>query len=189
MKQLDISKGGFFWERAMYQSDAFLSLSKNAVKMLIALLDDRKRPKEVIGSKKKRIPKFTNLSSLKASYIRLRERYGMNDSGISHAKTELLEKGFIKITNEGGLGQHDQTTYGLTEDYKNWRPGVVIRKRKNDVHRGYQGQKLGVRDPAYIKKTRAGNLRLTHAMKPETKVEVSLLIPETKIDEKSNAVA
>ena len=36
-------RGGFYWERELYQSDAFLSLNKNAIKVLIAVLDSRKR--------------------------------------------------------------------------------------------------------------------------------------------------
>ena len=33
--------GGFYWERNVYQSKAFLSLGINAMKMLIALFDVR----------------------------------------------------------------------------------------------------------------------------------------------------
>ena len=45
--QKKIKHGGFYWERELYQSAAFLSLSKNAMKVLIAILDSRKRESKV----------------------------------------------------------------------------------------------------------------------------------------------
>ena len=207
MKQNEIRNGGFFWERTIYQSDAFLSLSKNAIKMLIALLDDRRKPHDWKKLKKKypNTPDFLNLDRLKAPYVRLKERYGMNDDGIARAKSELLEKGFINITNPGGLGKRDQTLYELVDDFKIWKPGDVIRKREKDVKRGYQGKRLGATAPLKCgkfggplepcefefgecgdcllgikKKIRSGNRRLTHAVKPETKKVFSIRKPESK---------
>ena len=99
--------GGFYWGRNLYQSKAFLSLGKNAMKMLIALFDVRvfekpSKAKDKKGAKRK--PICTNLERLEAPYKTLEEKYKMNQQGIVRAKDELLAKGFIKITREGGLG-------------------------------------------------------------------------------------
>ena len=70
--------GGFYWERELYQSDAFLSLGKNSIKVLIALLDSRQRekPSEAKTRKgKKRKPKFVNLDCLEIPYGTLTKVY------------------------------------------------------------------------------------------------------------------
>lgn len=145
MKQKEIPNGGFYWERSMYQSDAFLSLTKNAMKFLIALMDARIRASGINRAKKrgKRVAEYTNLDRIQMPYTLLKARYSMNDEGISRAKDELLAKGFISITREGGTGQHDCTLYALIEDYRHWAPGIVFRERKRDIRRGYQGKRLG----------------------------------------------
>lgn len=181
MKRNDIPRGGYYWERAMYQSDAFLSLSKNAMKLLIALMDARMRDKSGNNARKpgKRSKvRFTNLDRIQMPYSVLRETYSMNDDGIARAKDELLAKGFISLTREGGTGQHDTALFALIDDYQHWTKGIVFRTRRRDVRRGYQGKRLGASAPE--NETRSGNLRLTHAAKPETKSQVSLRKPETK---------
>lgn len=169
MQQNKIPRGGIYWERSLYQSDAFLSLSKNAMKFLIALLDARKRGVHKIGKRKETV--FVNIDRIEMPYSLLKERFSMNDEGIARGKDELLAKGFIDITREGGTGQHDTALYALIDDYQRWRPGMIFRRRKRDVRRGYQGKRLGATAPKDedSNKTRSGNLRLIHAAKPESK--------------------
>jgi hypothetical protein len=100
--------GGFYWERQLYQSDAFLSLGKNGIKFLIALLDNRQRekPSEAKDRKgNKRKPKFINLDRLEIPYGTLEKVYNMNRSSIPSAIDDLLAKGFIKISYHGPLCQ------------------------------------------------------------------------------------
>jgi hypothetical protein len=157
--------GGFYWERYVYQSEAFLSLGINAIKMLIALFDIRifekpSKARDKKGVRRKRI--CINLKRLEVPYRTLEKKYKMNQQGIVRAKDELLEKGFIKITHEGGLGEHDKAQYELVDDYLKWKPGMApIRTRKRDVRRGYQGKGLG----AVKNKTRSQNVRLVHTSK------------------------
>ena len=49
----NIKHGGTFIERELYQSDAFLSLGKNAMKVLIALLDNRQRESQAMAKDRK----------------------------------------------------------------------------------------------------------------------------------------
>ncbi len=155
--------GGFYWERTVYQSQAFLSLGKNAIKFLIALYDVRKREnpssaKDKKGTKRKQV--FVNLDCLEMPYKTLEKKYKMNQQGITRAIDELLAKGFIKISHHGGLGEHDKNRYALIDEYLIWKPGILpIRNRNRDVRRGYQGKCLG----ASKKKTRSQNVTLLHA--------------------------
>jgi hypothetical protein len=174
--------GGFYWERSVYQSEAFLSLGINAMKMLIALFDVRIFEKPRKSKDRKgliRKPICINLKTLEMPYLTLQKKYKMNHQGIVRAKDELLAKGFIKVTHEGGLGEHDKARYALVDDYLEWKPGMKpIRSRNRDVRRGYQGKGLG----AVKSKTRSQNLRLIHTSKSETP-EDSLLTncePKTK---------
>lgn len=141
-----MKRGGFFWERELYQSPAFLALHKNAMMMLIALMDARKREfqsraKDKKGSKRK--SEFINLDRLEMPYATLQKIYGMNQQGIVRAIDKLLANGFIEISHYGGMGEHDKTRYALIDDYIKWKPGTVFRKRERDVKMGYQGKRLG----------------------------------------------
>jgi hypothetical protein len=172
--------GGFYWERSVYQSEAFLSLGKNAMKFLIALFDVRifeKRSKAKDRKGVERKPICINKDKLEMPYLTLQKKYKMNQQGIVRAKDVLLEKGFIKVTHEGGLGEHDKATYALVDDYLKWKPGMKpIRSRNRDVRRGYQGKDLG----AVKSKTRSQNLRLIHTSKCETPGDSLLTNCETK---------
>jgi len=117
--------GGFYWERELYQSEAFLSLGKNSIKVLIALMDNRQRekPSEAKDKKgRKRKPKFINLDRLEVPYGTLEKVYKINRSSIPSAFDELLAKGFIKISYHGGAYKHDKNKYAWSDDYLLWTP-------------------------------------------------------------------
>ena len=150
MKNKPTKKGGFYWERKLYQSPAFLNLHRNALIMLIALMDARKREFQSQAKDKKgnrRKPEFVNLDRLEMPYTTLQKVYGMNQQGIVRAIDKLLANGFIKISHYGGLCKHDMTRYALIDDYLEWEPGTVFRKRARDVRMGYQGRRLGATKP------------------------------------------
>jgi hypothetical protein len=139
--------GGIYIERELFQSKAFLSLNKNSIKVLLALLDNRERePQGKAKDKKgnKRKPKFINLDSLEVPYGTLEKVYKINRSNIPAAIDELLAKGFIKISYHGGACKHDKSTYALSDNYlfwtKNTAPFEVRPKREKH---GYQGRRLG----------------------------------------------
>lgn len=139
--------GGFYWKRELYQSDAFLSLNKNAMKVLIALLDNRKRePQRQAKTKKgnKRKPDFINLNCLVIPYGTLEKVYKINRSSIPKAIDELLAKGFIKTSYRGGACKHDMSKYALSDNYLFWTPHTApFEVRQKRERHGYQGQRMG----------------------------------------------
>jgi hypothetical protein len=142
-------RGGFYWGRELYQSDAFLSLSKNAMKVLIAILDSRRRETKNQAKDKKgrpRKPKFINLDRLIVPYGLLEKTYKIPRGRISAAFDELLAKGFIAIVYHGGRFKHDNSIYAWSDNYLLWTPkaGPFEIRPKRERH-GYQGRALGAR--------------------------------------------
>jgi len=139
--------GGIYIERELYQSGTFLSLNKNSMKVLIALLDDRmQEPQRDAKDKKgrKRKPKFINLDRLEIPYGILEKVYKINRSSIPKAINELLAKGFMKISHHGGACKHDKSKYAWSDNYLLWTPRTEpfeIRPRRE--RRGYQGRRVG----------------------------------------------
>lgn len=136
--------GGFYWERELYQSDAFLSLGKNSIKVLIALLDNRKRENPGTSRSKKgnkRKPQFINLDRLEIPYCALEKIYKINRSSIPRAIDELLAKGFIKISYHGGACKHDKSLYSWSNNFLLWNAGAkpFETRPKREKH-GYQGR-------------------------------------------------
>jgi len=147
MKGKKYKSGGIFIERELYQSDAFLSLGKNAIKVLFALLDNRDRePKGKAKDKKgnKRKLKFINLDRLEIPYGTLEKVYKISRSNIPTAIDELLAKGFIKISYHDRACKHDKSTYAWSNNYLLWtkytKPFEVRPRRERH---GYQGRRLG----------------------------------------------
>jgi len=134
-------KGGFYWERELYLSDAFLSLGKNSMKVLIAILDSRIRAKDNRG--KYINNKFSNLDNLKMPYDTLENKWKISRGSIAPAFDALLEKGFLTIKKHGGIYRGDKTIYAWSDNWVIWRKGMVFEIRAKDVKRGYQGQGLG----------------------------------------------
>ena len=96
MLQKKYKHGGFYWERDLYQSDAYTSLGKNSMLVLIALLDNRQREKPGRAKDKKgnkRIPQFINLDRLEIPYGTLEKVYKINRSSIPGSIDELLGNG------------------------------------------------------------------------------------------------
>jgi hypothetical protein len=139
--------GGFYWERELYQSEAFLSLNKNAIKLLIALLDSRQREKPSKAKDKKgnkRKFRFINLDRLEMPYGTLEKVYKINRSSIPAAFDELLAKGFIKISYHGGACKHDKNKYAWSDEYLFWTPASApFEVRTKREKHGYQGRRIG----------------------------------------------
>ena len=141
-----IKKGGIFIERELYQSPAFLSLRKNSLKILIALLDNRKREAPKYAKDKKgrsRKPQFINLDRLEIPYGMLEKVYKINRSSIPAAIDELLAKGFISISYHGGAWKHDKSKYAWSNNYLLWTPhSAPFAIRPQRERHGYQGRQI-----------------------------------------------
>ena len=137
-------KGGIYIERELYQSEAFLSLNKNAIKVLFALLDNRNRgpKKDKKGAKQKR--PFINLDCLVIPYGTLEKVYKISRSNIPAAIDELLAKGFIKINYHGGACKHDKSIYAWSNNYLFWTKNTApFEERPKREKHGYQGRRCG----------------------------------------------
>jgi hypothetical protein len=151
IKKANPKTGGFYWERKLYQSEAYLSLKKNSMLVVIHLLDIRKREaprnaKDKKGNKCK--PRFINLDHLEIPYGVLEKVYKINRSSIPVAIDELLAKGFIKIVHCGGAYKHDKSIYAWSDNYLMWTPGMKpFSKRPKRERHGYQGRRLGATKP------------------------------------------
>jgi hypothetical protein len=142
-------QGGFYWERELYQSDAFLSLGKNAMKVVIAVLDSRQRESKDKAKDKKgrpRRPRFTNLNRLIVPYGLIEKTYKVPRGRIPAAFDELLAKGFLKIAYHGGRSKHDTNRYSWSDNYLLWTPDAApFEVRPKREKHGYQGRALGAR--------------------------------------------
>jgi hypothetical protein len=139
-------KGGIYFTRELYLSDAYLSLSKNGMKVLVAILDNRMREtqgkaKDKKGAKRK--PKFINLDRLEIPYKTLEKKFKIPCGSIPRAIDDVLAKGFVTISHQGGAYKHDKNLYAWSDNYLFWKKGTVFAERKKDVKRGFQGKNLG----------------------------------------------
>ena len=151
IKKPGLKTGGIWFKREIYQSEAFLSLGKNSMKALIALLDNRKtesprHAKDRKGIKRK--PKFINLHQLEIPYGVLGKVYKISQSCIPKAIDELLAKGFIEIVHHGGAYKRDKSIYALSDNYLIWTPDMkpFSERPKREKH-GYQGRRIGATSP------------------------------------------
>ena len=144
---------GTWFEREMFTSRAYLELTGFASQLLVLFLAKRDIDKE---------RKVRNKNSITMTYIELENFYqrreanlkgsrqyeksnlpkGISRPRITRAIEKLLAHGFIKIVHRGGAYHQDKTIYALTDDWRLWRPGMVIRKREPDTRkRGYNSKK------------------------------------------------
>lgn len=159
--------GGIYFERKIYQSKAFCSLSRNGMKFLIAILDQRRMNPAYKNAVKKgfRAERFIDLDKIEMPYRTVHRKYGIPMSKVPQAIDDCMAKGFINITHHGGNGEHDKSTYALTDDFMTWKTGQVIHKRQNDAKRGYRGKRLG----AIAQKSHDGGARFKWRLPPENK--------------------
>jgi hypothetical protein len=154
--------GGFFFERELYQSPAFLSLAKNAMKALIALLDGRDM-KNVSPKGKKKSFKCMNHDNLRLPYGLLEKTYLIPRGRIPAAIDELMEKGFMERKEAGGSKKHDMAKYALSGRWRLWIPGAKpFQVREAREHHGYQGRPLG----AIANRSKTEGANIAHKTEP-----------------------
>lgn len=77
-----------------------------------------------IGSKKR--PNFSciNKNEIQILYADLAKKpWSMANAVTTRGIDELLNKGFIKVIEQGGRAKGHASIYGLSEDYLKWKPG------------------------------------------------------------------
>jgi hypothetical protein len=140
---------GTWFERDVFTSRAYLELTGFAPQLLVLFLAKRQINSDKI---------VMNKNDITMTYLELENIYhrhevhgqevvrdnlprGISRPRIVRAIDILLAHGFIRIVRRGGAYQQDKTVYGLVEDWRFWRPGVVFSKREPDTRqRGYNGR-------------------------------------------------
>lgn len=161
-------KPGTWVERDLYISRAFHALGGFAPQLLIMLLGERfikRTTGECTNLDKITMPyaKLENIynstqgmsegmKKLVTAGMRSRKKDGISRPRIIRAWDDLLAKGFIKITHQGGAWQQDKSTYGLVDDWRSWKPGKVFRERPKDTRTlGYRKPKVEVKAESSIR--------------------------------------
>jgi len=148
-KKVKKAAPGTWLDRDLYTSRAYLELTGFAPQLLALFLGKR----DISADRT-----VKNRDAITMTYIELENIYyrreaqgqkevrddlprGIKRPRIVLAIDNLLAHGFIRIVHRGGAYQQDKTIYGLTDDWRHWRPGIVFRTRKPDTRqRGYNGR-------------------------------------------------
>ncbi len=120
-------------------SDAFRALKASTKEILIQIYFEID-----LTSKKKRgkyQPQIKNRYEIKMPYREIKERLGYSDKTIWLAFQQILAHGFLKIIENGGGCKGDVNVYGITEDWRDWKSGKVIRKIRKNGKAGWQKEK------------------------------------------------
>lgn len=130
------AKSGTWFPREMSRSRAYWALSGTAKGILLQFLMKRNMNNQ---------HHCTNINELTMTYKELENIFGKKPDGkpdgvsrgaITKGLNDLLAKGFISIIKQGGAFQKDKTIYGLTDDWKQWRKGDVLRTKPRGRNAG-----------------------------------------------------
>lgn len=142
-----MAKGAFI-HKEILESKAYLALKGIAPQVFVLFMLKRQFepiPGTKRGSKKNK--QCVNSQSLSLTYIEAKKKYGITQPRLTRAIDELLAKGFLTCTYQGGNQKQDKSTYGLIDKYLLWKPGIVFEKRKFDpVERGFRRPKRDGRE-------------------------------------------
>jgi hypothetical protein len=136
-----MAKGAYF-PKEILQSEAYLALKGIATQVLGLFMLKRQFERIPVPKRGKEKKKCVNDQSLSLTYIEAIKEYGITQPRLTRAIDELLAKGFLTCTYQGGTWKQDKSTYGLIDKYLLWRPGTVFEKRHFDpVGRGFRKPK------------------------------------------------
>lgn len=128
---------GTWMTRDMFTSKAFWALSGTAKGLLILFLSKRDMNKQ---------HEVLNRRNITLTYKELENLFGIDAFGrskglsrgsITRGIKDLLAKGFIEIVEQGGAFQKHKTIYGLTDEWKWWSSGTVMREKERGRSSGY----------------------------------------------------
>lgn len=138
-KNQKMNQFAIYFTYGLITSPAYLEL-KPASRHILILLYFKIRAKTKKGKKGTRI--MTNREDIKLPYREIEEESGYKNKAIWTAFSECLAHGFIKVVKYGGGAKGDMNIYGITEDWREWEPGKVIREHKKNGKVGFQKKKI-----------------------------------------------
>lgn len=115
-----MGKGQNIWvERRLIESEAFLSLSATAIKVLMIFFT--KRQFEQIGRKGKEQWLIINNGQIVFTYQEAKTKYGISYSAFRNAIDDLREKGFMDIAESGAGLYKSANLYSISDRWKLYR--------------------------------------------------------------------
>lgn len=126
--------GGLTYQ--MFVSPAFRDLKPASRDVLILIYFEA----NVTSPKKtgKYTPVIKNRKDIRMPYAEIRERLGYTDMTINRAFKDILAHGFLAVEKYGGGAKGDYSIYAITEDWRNWKEGQVIRELRTNGKIGWQ---------------------------------------------------
>lgn len=112
-----------FFERKIFFSDAFGSLSKNGFKCLVALFDQRQMVTQRANRSSRASFVCVNSDGINLTYTMLAKKYGIPRRKIPAAIDQIRRAGFAERVSSGGTCKHGKAVYRLSERYLFWKPG------------------------------------------------------------------
>ena len=138
-KMLDIKSQKYpaYLTYELFMSKAFRELQPSAKDILITLYFEIN-----FSSRKKRSKKYpiqiTNRHDIRLPYQEIRKRLGYQEKTIWSAFRQFMAHGFLKVIEHGGGRKGDYNIYGITEDWRKWKPGQVVREMRRNGKIGWQ---------------------------------------------------
>jgi len=140
MRRVKSQKYISYFTYEVFVSDAYGSLRASSKEILLLLYFELEYSPQHKRSQKY-TPRIVNRNDIKLPYKDIERVRGYSKGTIWKALKELLEKGFIKIIRAGGGAKGDTSVYGITEDWRTWKPGQVVRELKIKGQIGWQKKK------------------------------------------------
>lgn len=122
-----------YFTKEIFLSPAYRSLRPSAKEILLLVYFKVNFTK---GKKGRRI--LANRKDIKLPYREITESLGYQTKAIWDAFKQLLAHGFIEVIEHGGGAKGDVNTYGITEDWRKWKTGEVVREIVKNGKIGFQ---------------------------------------------------
>lgn len=129
------AKPGTWVEGEMLNSSAFIALTGFAPQLLMHFLWKRQFRRSNRGKPGQRGKECINCDSLCITYAEAKARWGVSKGKFGRAIDDLLRKGFLTVNHAGGAYKRDKSVYGLSDAWRDWKPGKICEVRKRDIAR------------------------------------------------------
>ena len=104
---------GIYKTRDLISSKAYWKLTGTSIRVFEIFLLKRKMKKTTIG--KHELNNIVNNGQITFTYLEAEEKYGISKSTFMRARDQLIEVGFIEITEHGG--EHQPTRYAISNNW------------------------------------------------------------------------
>jgi len=122
-----------YFTKEVFLSPSYRALRPSAKEILLLIYFKGNFKK---GKKEKWF--LVNRKDIQLPYREITESLGYQTKAIWDAFKQLLAHGFIEVIEHGGGAKGDVNTYGITEDWRKWKDGEVVREIVKNGKVGFQ---------------------------------------------------